>query len=380
MLTLLAAFLVSAVINLFLVRFSFLHVKLTGDWASGPQKLHHGLVPRVGGLGVLLGVAGGGIVLYFQPEARNPELVFLFLLVALPAFVAGFGEDLFNRIPPRIRLLSALISGALGFVILHAAIRRIGVPGVDKLLSFWPLALMLTAFAVAGMSHAINIIDGLNGLSAGVALLILLAFAYVAFKVNDLAMFHVCLAGAGAILGFLIWNFPGGLLFLGDGGAYLVGVFIAEVAILLVMRNPRVSPWFPMLVVIYPVFETVYSIYRRVFVRGRSPGLADALHLHSLVYRRMLSWMLSSKLEARRLVERNAMTTCYLWGLVCLCIIPAVLLYRYTYWLMGLVVVFAATYVWLYTCIVKFRSPVWLRRLFAIGRIRDLSTQKAGRD
>ena len=65
------------------------------------------------------------------------------------------------------------------------------------------------------------------------------------------------------MLGFFVWNFPAGLIFLGDGGAYFLGFYLAELAILLLHRNPEVSPMFPLLLCIYPVFETLFSIYRR---------------------------------------------------------------------------------------------------------------------
>lgn len=373
MLTLIVAFLVATIVTLLLIRFSFLHGGLTGDLLSGPQKFHEGVVPRIGGIGVLCGMLAGGGALFFRPPTNKPELIFVLLAITLPAFISGLSEDITKRVPPWARLLGALLSAALGFVFLGAAIHRLGVAGLDELVSFWPLAFLLTIFAVASMAHAINIIDGFNGLSAGVALLILLAMAYVAFKVQDLAVFHVCLAASGAIFGFLVWNYPAGLIFLGDGGAYLIGVVIAEIAILLVVRNPQVSPWFSLLVVIYPIFETGYTMYRRMFVRRGSPGMPDALHLHSLIYRRLLGWMLSSNLEARNLVRRNAMTAIYLWGITALCVIPAVVFYEKTYFLMGFVFVFVCFYVWLYTCIVKFRTPVWLRRLFLIGRHRYAS-------
>lgn len=61
-----------------------------------------------------------------------------------------------------------------------------------------------------------------------------------------------------------------GKIFLGDGGAYLLGYFIAEISVLLVLRNPEVSPWFPLLVVAYPVVEALFSIYRRNILKGVS--------------------------------------------------------------------------------------------------------------
>ena len=71
--------------------------------------------------------------------------------------------------------------------------------------------------------------------------------------------------------GFLVWNYPRGMLFAGDGGAYIWGVVIALASVSLVQRNVLVSPWFPLLLLIYPVWETIFSIYRKL-VRGVSPG------------------------------------------------------------------------------------------------------------
>ena len=110
---------------------------------------------------------------------------------------------------------------------------------------------------------------------------------HVALQVGDrqLAAMLMCMVGATA--GFLVWNYPRGLFVAGDGGAYLWGGVIAIASITLVQRHAEVSPWFPMLLLIYPVWETIFSIYRKL-ARGVSPGVADALHFHQLIYRRIV--------------------------------------------------------------------------------------------
>jgi len=112
--------------------------------------------------------------------------------------------------------------------------------------------------------------------------------------------------------------------------------------------------------VVYPVFETVFSIYRRKVVRDTSPGLPDALHLHTLVFRRIVRW--AGGREAEALVRRNSATSPYLWLLCSASVIPAVLFWRHTYVLMGFTLGFAVLYVWLYRRIVRFRTPGVLRR------------------
>ena len=169
----------------------------------------------------------------------------------------------------------------------------------------------------------------------------------------------VSLAAFGAVVGFLLLNYPRGLIFSGDGGAYLLGFFIAEISVLLVARNPRVSPWCPMLLVIYPVFETLFSIYRRKFLQGRAVGRPDALHLHQIVYKRLVRWMVGSK-EAHHVTRRNSMTAPYLWTLATLSIAPAMMFWSRTSLLILCILLFITIYLCLYRMIVRFKAPRWL--------------------
>jgi UDP-N-acetylmuramyl pentapeptide phosphotransferase/UDP-N-acetylglucosamine-1-phosphate transferase len=220
-------------------------------------------------------------------------------------------------------------------------------------------AVLVTMFVVTGVANSVNIIDGFNGLSSMCAMLILGAVAYVAFQVDDVSVMWLALAGVGALLGFFVWNYPAGLVFLGDGGAYFVGFYVAEVSILLLHRNPQVSPMFPLLACIYPVFETLFSIYRRRVLRDQSPGVPDGIHLHSLIYRRVVRWAAGAR-EAKSLTRRNSATSPYLW-LLCMCaVVPAMLFWDSTAALAGFILIFSVGYTVLYWRIVRFRSPRWL--------------------
>ena len=128
---------------------------------------------------------------------------------------------------------------------------------------------------------------------------------------------------------------------------------------MLVMRNRDVSAWFPVLLFMYPIFETCFSIYRKKFIRGISPGIPDGVHLHMLVYKRLMRWAVGAQ-NARELTRRNSLTSPYLWLLCLVAVIPATLFWRHTVHLFCFVVVFAFTYVWLYVSIVRFKSPRWM--------------------
>jgi len=257
------------------------------------------------------------------------------------------------------RLLLTMAGALLAFFLIDAHIDRI-----DWVFSSWKipyiwLSLPITVLAVAGIANAINIIDGFNGLASVVSICMLLSLAYVALQVNDSFILVAALLMAGAITGFLIWNYPVGLIFLGDGGAYFIGFMLGELTLMLVMRNPEVSTWYAVLLLIYPAFETLFSAYRRAFIQGKSPVMPDGIHLHSLIFRRIVQWTVGRK-EAKALMRRNSMTSPYLWLFSLTAVIPATLLWRHTWLLICCSILFMAAYVWLYFRIIRFKSPRWM--------------------
>ena len=350
----------SCVVSMLIIRYAHLHRRLTSNHpANGPQQFHIGCTPRIGGIPILLGIVIG-VALLNTKFGIPLQSGTLWLAAVSAVYLAGLLEDVTNRIGARLRLIAAFISAGLGVWLFSAQFVRLGVPLIDNLLVSFPLfAIALTIFAVSGVCHSMNIIDGYNGLVGGVSCLILTALGFVSWKVGEIELYIVCIATIAAVVGFLLWNYPRGLIFAGDGGAYLLGFIIAEVSVLLVARHPQVSPWFPMMLVIYPVWETLFSIYRRKIVKGRSSALPDALHMHQVLFSRVVRWMVG-KQEAKHLLKRNSLTTPYLWcmGIVTVC--PAMAFWQNTAALQIGCVCFAILYVWLYSRIVRFKSPRWM--------------------
>lgn len=348
--------LVSWLVILFLIRFNHLHARMSSDVVSaGVQKFHAQAVPRIGGAGPVSGMLAVSLWLLYANPSLGRYMLWL-LLASIPAFVGGLAEDLTKRVSVLVRLLLTMISALLGYWLLEAGLIRLDIPLLDTALRWWPFSLLLTVVAIAGVANAVNIIDGFNGLAGMVCVMIFGALAYVAYWVGDNLLWSSCAALAGGLFGFLVWNYPRGHIFLGDGGAYFLGFMIGEISVLLVVRNPEVSPWFPLLLVIYPVFETLFSIYRKKILRGMSPSVPDGVHLHMLVYRRLVRWAVGSR-EAGDRTSRNALTSPYLWVLSSLAIVPAVLFWRSTPVLMFFVCLFALVYLWLYRSIVLFHVP-----------------------
>jgi len=360
MLVFLVAFGVSLAVTLFVVHYTRAHGSLALDTdTSGPQKFHVKPVPRIGGLGIVSALLVAVGVMWWIGHDFG-QTAALLMVCGAPVFLAGLIEDLTKRVSPAKRLLATMASAALAAWLLDAIIRRTDIPGLDTVVAFSAGAVLVTVFAVAGIANSVNIIDGFNGLASMCVVMMLISLAYVSFQVGDQAIGLLALAGVGAVLGFFVWNFPAGLIFLGDGGAYFLGFFVAELAILLLVRNPTVSPIFPLLVCIYPVFETVFSIYRRRFLRSVPPQMPDGIHLHSLIYRRVMRWAVGNR-SAKALTRRNSMTSPYLWLLCMLSVVPAVLWWDNSAVLAGFLVLFGLSYVALYWRIVRFKSPRWLR-------------------
>ncbi|MBT8541025.1 glycosyl transferase [Polynucleobacter paneuropaeus] len=351
---LIAAFLTSFAITLLIIRFKHLHQQFSADSdLLGPQKFHKVAVPRIGGISIAAGLFVAIIIKTINLGIANAQLTLL--VCAIPTFAIGLTEDLTKKISVRQRLLCTAISACCVIFLLGIQVRSIGIPFIDLLFTIPLFGFFFTVIAITGLANAYNIIDGFNGLASMVGVITLLALAYTAYIFGETTIIFLSLVMAGAILGFFIWNYPLGLIFLGDGGAYLIGFWIATLSIWLCQRHPEISPWFALLINGYPIMETLFTIYRRKIHRGKNPGAPDGIHFHTLIYRRCL--------RARHFyspLSANARTAPYLWLLAGLSIAPAVLWWQSTPILMAGCALFMITYIWVYTKIVRFKMPTWM--------------------
>jgi UDP-GlcNAc:undecaprenyl-phosphate GlcNAc-1-phosphate transferase len=154
---------------------------------------------------------------------------------------------------------------------------------------------------------------------------------------------------------------PQGPHFLGDGGAYTIGFWVATLSVLVVARNPSVSPWFAVLVNAYPIMETLFSIWRRKVHQGKSPGMPDAAHFHSLIYRRVLMWSkrnLGTQATNGHYLN-HAKTSPYLWLLSSIGVIPALMWWGSTPILILSFLAFALFYLFLYYRVTYKSKRAW---------------------
>ncbi len=332
--------------------------------SANPQNIHVEPTSRLGGAAVFLAyVAAVAVSLKLGHMPLTSALPLL--LSALPVLLAGLWEDIGQRVSPERRLLASIASAALASALAQSVITRLDLPYVDAWLVYLPFAVPLTWFMVAGACNAINIIDGTHGLAGGTALMMFMGIALIAGDSGDTLVLAQALGMVGALTGFLLWNYPGGKVFLGDAGAYFIGFMYAQLSIQLITRNAEISAWFVIALAAYPIVETLFSMYRRKIGR-RTPSMQpDALHLHSLLYLRFVRFGErhrpgdrrlhcaptpgSGRKERRQPLRRaNARVAPRLWLHVAFCLATALAFSDNTPALIASIIIYAIYYVLCY--------------------------------
>jgi len=186
-----------------------------------------------------------------------------------------------------------------------------------------------------------------------VAILILSSIAIVSHINNDQTLVILSLLMIGCIIGFLYFNYPKAYIFLGDNGAYFIGFYIAIISIMLVKRNNNVSAFYALIVNIYPIFETLFSIWRRKISKRRKLMDPDGMHLHSLLFRRVLRWGNRNK---ETININNAKTTRIILFVITIFILPTTIWFDNQFYLSLIGIVFCLIYVHQYHSIVKFKK------------------------
>jgi UDP-N-acetylmuramyl pentapeptide phosphotransferase/UDP-N-acetylglucosamine-1-phosphate transferase len=313
------------------------------DDLTGVQKFHHQPTPRIAGIPVFMSFFIGLWYIDLQ------EVSYAFLLLAsLPVFVSGVIEDIIVRVSPLKRMISTLVSIVMVFILLNVGIASLGFTPIDYLLSNSIVSLLFTLLVVGGVVNAINIIDGYNGLMTGYSIFVLIAIAYVANILGDGLIVQLSLILIASLSGVFIFNFPFGRIFMGDGGAYFIGFMMATIGLMLGIRNDEVSHWFILLLFIYPLYETTFSVYRRKIIHDTDATQPDANHLHSLVYRKLIS---CDRFKHNKVIC-NSMTAPVMWLLSLVGIAPAIIWFDNQ----TALIIWAFVFMLVYTIIYKYIS------------------------
>ena len=236
------------------------------------RKVHAGAIPRIGGMAMVVGACLP--ILLWLPHT-DTILAFLAALLILLVFGAwDDSKELNYRLKFLGQFLAVLVIVFWGNV--HIAVFPFA--GLDPVPAY--LSIPVTVIFLVGVTNAVNLSDGLDGLAAGVALLSLAAIALLANLADGSVIVLATFVIAGTIFGFLRYNTFPARIFMGDTGSQFLGFTIGVLSIMLTQQaNTALNPWLPLFLVGLPIVDTLFVMIRRIS-EGRSPFKADKTHIH----------------------------------------------------------------------------------------------------
>ena len=251
---------------------------LNMDNEDGIQKILTKPSIRAGGFTAFLSIFF--YCIFFANLSSNYLTIFFSLL---PVFCVSFIEDLGRPVKPNLRLLAIFTSSFLIVSYTETFLGTMDIIWVNKLLKVYAISFVFTVIGISATSNAWNFVDGLNGLSSGLSIVILLFFSFLAFQ-NSMFELGVFLSIiSSSIFSFWLLNVIFGRIVLGDTGAYLIGIIIGWSGVKISMSYESVSAWVIFFIILYPATELSFTILRRIIAK-KSPFDPDNLHLHSLFY------------------------------------------------------------------------------------------------
>jgi UDP-GlcNAc:undecaprenyl-phosphate GlcNAc-1-phosphate transferase len=250
------------------------------DRAAQFHDAHTVAVPRMGGIVLFCAFAllVAGILVFSCAEETIPVEIWTLAGTSLAMFVLGFWDDL-HPLGARLKLgVQVAVSLAAYFGGLQ--IDNWTNPLGNQVQSLGLFALPVTVLWLVAVTNLINLIDGVDGLAAGVSLMMMIILGLVGFKVGSLFGMLVAAGMAGTLFGFLFYNFPPARIFMGDGGAYFVGFLIAGLAILSSSKGTVAAALIvPFIALGLPIIDATFALIRRG-LQGLPIFRADRRHIH----------------------------------------------------------------------------------------------------
>lgn len=244
------------------------------------QSSHTQPTPRLGGIPIFIALFCYTILISKENDWLSEGLI----IASASMFIVGLLEDLGYKVSPLMRLLSAILATIIAIMVFDISINRLDIIWLDDIISYIPISIIITIFAVTGLTHAINLVDGVNGLAGFVTLTALCGLYYITSRAGLPLIADFCGIFGAIIIGFLLFNYPKGLIFLGDSGAYLLGFIIAWIIIITITSSNETSPWAMLLIVFWPIADTLLAIWRRSHF-SKPAFQPDRMHFHQLVMR-----------------------------------------------------------------------------------------------
>jgi len=245
------------------------------DVPKDERRVHKKPMPLMGGLAIYISIIITSLI--FLPIDKS---LISILIGGSIICISGIIDDI-KDISPRMKLVFQIVA-AIVLIIGDVKIDAITNPftKTTKLIQLGIFSIPITIFWVVGITNTLNLIDGLDGLAAGVAMIASLSFLFVAGKFNYVPVMIISSIIAGACLGFLPYNFNPASIFMGDTGALFLGFMLASLSIEGVMKSvATIAVVVPIIILGVPIFDTTFAIFRRL-LNGKSIAEADKGHLH----------------------------------------------------------------------------------------------------
>ncbi|SCY87577.1 MraY family glycosyltransferase [Alkaliphilus peptidifermentans] len=243
------------------------------DVPKDNRRVHTKPIPRMGGLAIYVAFALTALIML--PINRS----FIGILIGATLItIIGIIDDV-KQISAKYKLLVQIIAAVI-VVYSGVSIKYISVPFLETGISFGQYSGIVTIFWIIGITNAVNLIDGLDGLAAGVSVIASVTLAIVAYTHGQVGVAMLLIILAGGAVGFLPYNFNPAEIFMGDTGSLLIGFLLASVSIEGVIKSATtIAVAIPVLALGVPVFDTAFAIARRL-VNKRPIMEADKGHLH----------------------------------------------------------------------------------------------------
>lgn len=238
------------------------------------RKIHKVPMPRLGGLAIYFSFLLG-YILYGEINTQMISiLIASFLLV-----IVGIFDDI-KSVPARYKFLVQVIAASIVVVYGNLGFTEISFFGI-KLHFNQIINNIIAIFFIVGITNAINLIDGLDGLASGISVIYFFTIAIIAILLNRMGGLDIILSliMLGSTLGFLFHNFPPAKIFMGDTGSLFLGFMISIIALLGYKVTTFTSLVVPVVILAIPIFDTAFAIFRRL-LKGQNIGVADKEHFH----------------------------------------------------------------------------------------------------
>lgn len=263
------------------------------------RKVHHGMIPRLGGLAIFIGYVAA--VIYSVPMSR---FVIALLAGSTVLVLVGIWDDV-KQIGPKTKLMGQILAAFI-LVVFGIRIEYVTNPWGDLLYLNTFLSVPLTIFWIVGFTNIVNLIDGLDGLAAGISLIACAAIFTVTVQMDQVELACITLALAGAACGFLRYNFNPAKIFMGDTGSMLLGYTMASISVIgSVKTAATLALVVPVIVLGLPILDTSFAIIRR-YINGKPIFKPDKGHIHH----RLLALGLSQKQAVLMMYGATALLGC----------------------------------------------------------------------